>query len=126
MLAQKSREGAWRRGGVLGGRGGVRLSSPYSGGKGSGLRGSVTGVRGIEDVRGRESTTTCQFPLGLLSSISASSISASSKRSYAICNRGIALSLLYRGGFCASFTVSDENGENSPKGTVSSVSLLTA
>ncbi len=88
MLAQNNREGCRRRGRVNGGRGDV-ATGKYSGG--SGKRGGGMGVRGIEGVRGRESTILCQFPPGLMLSIS-----VSSKRSLAIWVSVIELPPLYR------------------------------
>ena len=117
MLAQKNREGCRRRGRVNAGRGNV-ATGKYS--EGRGRRGGM-GVRGIEGVRGRESTILCQFPPGLMLSIS-----VSSKRSFAIWVSVIELSLLYSGIFRASFTVSVEVEDKLAKGSVSSASLRNA
>jgi hypothetical protein len=120
MLAQKNREGCPLRGRINGGRGGV-ATVKYSEVKCRERRGVGMGVRGIEGVRGRESTILCQFPPGLMLSIS-----VSSKRSFAIWVSVVELSLLYSGIFRASFTVSEEVKDKLAKGSVSSASLRNA
>ena len=90
MLIQKNREGCRWRGLVNGGRGDV-AAGKCSGGKGRGLRSAGMAVRDVEGVRGRESTILCQFPPGLLLSIT-----SSSKKSFAISASGIPLSLADR------------------------------
>src|SRR5260370_28371299 len=97
---------------LRGGWGGITIGR-YSGGKGRGLRGT-----GIEDgdtagVRGRESTTLCQFPFGLLSTNSTSSDESAN---------------IGPGGLCTSFTVSsaEEARDTAPKRAVSSASFFSA
>jgi hypothetical protein len=123
MLAQKNREGCPLRDRINGGRGSVGCvdAVKYSGVKTRDRRRAGMGARGIEGVRGRESTILCQFPPGLMLSIS-----VSSKRSFAIWVSVIELSLLYSGNLRASFTVSDEVEDKLAKGSVSSASLRNA
>ena len=87
------------------------------------MRGTGIEDRDTAGVRGRESTTLCQFPLGLLSTNS-----ISSNKPMGIDPGGFVLFLLYRGGLCTSFAVSSEEeaGDTAPKGTVSSTSFFSA
>src|SRR5947199_5284537 len=110
ILTKKNIDGCQRCRCLRGGGDGIVIRR-YSGGKGRGLRGTGIKDRDTAGVRGRESTTLCQFPLGLLSTNSRSSDDSAG---------------IDPGGLCTSFTVSsaDESREPAPKRAVSSSSFF--